>query len=680
MKYYFFFLSFLISSFTCQLGAQIEHKCGHHLLLSKMLKDSIFKQQFEKEQLLLKKNNSLKLFRGTVFKVPIVFHVVHNNGIEKISREQVLDALENLNKDLRALRADTATVDSAFKHLIADVEVEFVLATKAPDGTCFSGVTYTESAYSYNYGDIDGYDQIQDVINFNDVFQGIWPGRQYLNVFVCGSVGDGIAGYSFYPNGNGNSMNWGIWLRHDYCGSVGTGSPSASKTFVHEVGHWLNLPHTWGSTNEPNLIDNCDSDDGVDDTPNTIGSTWCNYNETTCGSVSNIENHMEYSPCRKMFTLGQKDRMRTALTSSVGGRSNLITPSNHYLTGIDAEPPFCKTDFFAESYITCEGDSLFFQDQSFHNPLFWSWEFEGGNPESSFSQDTYSHYPEAGIFDVSLTSSGDSLDFITEIKSDKVVVMEYTGTQLPYFEGFENTNLSTPDWILVNGNWQVTNTASSSGMNCLKINNTNLSTGTIHTLESKTFDLSSADRAYFSFKYAFAKNDNSNNDKLKVLASNDCGKTWSVRKLIQYNQLTTAPNQNNFVPASDEWEQANITSIIGPFCVENFRFKFEFTSGGGNDLFIDDINISYENNTSLSEITKHSISISPNPASELLKISSSFYINQIQIFDLAGKLVTEKSVSETRDLPLDIKLLNNGFYTILVNPNSNKVFLRWIKN
>ena len=42
-------------------------------------------------------------------------------------------------------------------------------------------------------------------------------------------------------------MSNGIWLRHDYCGSIGTGSPYRSRTFIHEVGHWLNLPHTWGS-------------------------------------------------------------------------------------------------------------------------------------------------------------------------------------------------------------------------------------------------------------------------------------------------------------------------------------------------------------------------------------------------------------------------------------------------
>ena len=120
---------------------------------------------------------------------------------------------------------------------------------------------------------------------YNNVYQGNWPGNQYLNVFVCGSVGTGIAGYTNYPSGFfGNTMNNGVWLRHDYCGSIGTGSPSGSKTFVHEIGHWLNLPHTWGSTNEPGLATNCNSDDGVSDTPNTIGSNWCNYNEVTCGT------------------------------------------------------------------------------------------------------------------------------------------------------------------------------------------------------------------------------------------------------------------------------------------------------------------------------------------------------------------------------------------------------------
>ena len=663
------------------LSQHSEHHCGQHIVLKKLLENNNFKKQFEAEQAYLDSQLISSVNKsGVVYKIPVAFHVVHNNGVEKIERAQVLDALAILNRDLRALRADTATVDSIFKPLIADVEIEFALATKAPDGTCFSGVTYTESAYSYNNGDINGSDQINDVISFNDVYQGVWPGNQYLNVLICGAVGDGIAGYAYYPNGSGNSMNWGIWLRHDYCGSIGTGSPSGSKTFVHEVGHWLNLPHTWGSTNEPNLASNCSSDDGVSDTPNTIGSTWCNYNENTCGPIANIENHMEYSPCRKMFTLGQKARMRTALTSSVGGRSNLITPANHFATGVDTTPPFCKAEFFADSYITCSGDSLFFEDYSFHYPVSWEWDFEGASPNTSFSKDAYAYYPNSGTYDVSLTSSGDSINYLTELKSDKVIIMDYSGQQLPYTESFENISLTNPEWIMPNGNWNITNQTSYTGNNCLKVNNLGVAEGTIHHLESNTFDLSDSNRAYFSFKYAFAKRDNSNNDYLKVLASKDCGKTWSVRKMIQNAQLTTAPNQFSFTPSSDEWKQATISSIIGPFCVENFRFKFEFKSGGGNDLFIDDINITYNDYTNITSIENKSISIYPNPSSKLLTINAALNIDNITIYDIYGKVMINKNEASSNNIIIDISQLSAGFYNILVNQSGIKKMLSFIKN
>ena len=85
--------------------------------------------------------------------------------------------------------------------------------------------------------------QVDAVMMYNDVYQGNWSGHEYLNVFVCGAVGSGIAGYTYYPSGwFGTSMSNGIWLRHDYCGSIGTGSLYRSRTFIHEVGHWLIYP------------------------------------------------------------------------------------------------------------------------------------------------------------------------------------------------------------------------------------------------------------------------------------------------------------------------------------------------------------------------------------------------------------------------------------------------------
>ena len=685
IKYYisFLFILGLLFSHNNQIISQSQnYSCGQHIVLKKLLKDSIFKSFYEKEQksLVNKSQNLNSNYRGIIYKIPVVFHIIHNNGVEKIDRDQAIDALQILNRDLRALRADTATVDTLFKPLIADIEVEFVLATKSPDGSCFNGVTMTESVYSYNNGGINGSDQVNDIMMFNNVYQGNWPGNQYLNVFVCGSVGTGIAGYTNYPSGFfGNTMNNGVWLRHDYCGSIGTGSPSGSKTFVHEIGHWLNLPHTWGSTNEPGLATNCNSDDGVTDTPNTIGSNWCNYNEVTCGPVANIENHMEYSSCRKMFTQGQKSRMRTALNSSTGGRSNLITPSNHFATGIDAPAPFCEVDFFSNRYVTCSGDSIYFEDYSFHNPISWDWNFQGASPNTSNLESTYAKYQLPGVYDVSLTASGDSINFITETKNESVVVMNYFGDQLPYYEGFENINFNAPEWISNDLNWSITDEVSYNGSYCLKLQNQGLAEGTKLSLESKTLNLSDSAKAYFTFKYAYARKNSSNNDFLRILGSYDCGKTWATRKIIYTNQLITAPDQNNFIPTYSEWKEANIVSLIGPFCVSNFRFKFEFNSGGGNNLYIDNINISYENTTGTNSFDNQEISVYPNPSSDFLKISAFKNIDEINFYDIMGKKVYSDKTN-TKTLDLNISNFKNGYYSIQIKVGEFIKVKSFIKN
>ena len=679
---FLFILGLLFSPNNQIISQSQNYSCGQHIVLKKLLEDSVFKSLYEKEQKsLVNKSQNLNLNnRGIVYKIPVVFHIIHNNGIEKIDRDQAIDALQILNRDLRALRADTATVDTLFKPLIADIEVEFVLATKSPDGSCFNGITMTESVYSYNNGGINGSDQVNDIMMYNNVYQGNWPGNQYLNVFVCGSVGTGIAGYTNYPSGFfGNTMNNGVWLRHDYCGSIGTGSPSGSKTFVHEIGHWLNLPHTWGSTNEPGLATNCNSDDGVFDTPNTIGSNWCNYNEVTCGPVANIENHMEYSSCRKMFTQGQKSRMRTALNSTTGGRSNLITPSNHFATGIDAPAPFCEVDFFANRYVTCSGDSIYFEDYSFHNPISWDWNFQGASPNTSNLESTYAKYQLPGLYDVSLTASGDSINFITETKNESVVVMNYVGDQLPYYQGFENVNFNAPEWISNDLNWSITDEVSYNGSYCLKLQNQGLAEGTKQTLESKTLNLSDSSKAYFTFKYAYARKNSSNNDFLRILGSYDCGKTWATRKIIYTNQLITAADQNNFIPTYSEWKEANIVSLIGPFCVSNFRFKFEFNSGGGNNLYIDNINISYENTTGTDSFINQEISVYPNPSSDFLKISALKNIDEINIYDIMGKQVYSNKTN-TKTLDLNISNFKNGYYSIKIKVGEFIKVKSFIKN
>ena len=54
----------------------------------------------------------------------------------------------------------------------------------------------------------------------------------------------------------------------------------------------------------------------VDDTPLTIGWSSCNLGGTSCGSLDNVQNYMDYAYCALMFTEGQKTRMHACLNSS----------------------------------------------------------------------------------------------------------------------------------------------------------------------------------------------------------------------------------------------------------------------------------------------------------------------------------------------------------------------------
>ena len=43
--------------------------------------------------------------------------------------------------------------------------------------------------------------------------------------------------------------------------------------------------------------------------------------------------------------------------------------------------------------------------------------------------------------------------------------------------------------------------------------------------------------------------------------------------------------------SSADWVTVHMTNITTAYWVDNFRYKFEFESAGGNNLYLDDINI-----------------------------------------------------------------------------------------
>ncbi|MCE3296687.1 MAG: hypothetical protein K0R65_2401 [Crocinitomicaceae bacterium] len=460
-------------------GESVEY-CITHKKMNALRQNPAFMQQFLQDQQLMKQTELQMKQQNdpqrVIYKVPVVFHILHNNGLENISNAQVMDGLEVLNRDYRLLNSDANSVVFDFNPsnpeavcTPADIEIEFVLATKAPNGTCFSGITRTQSSQSYSG---DGDNQLNAIINGNDVYTGEWAGDEYLNIFVCGDIG-GAAGYTYNPsNWMGNAMDNGIFLLHDYLGRIGTGSEGTSRTLTHEVGHWLNLNHTWGDNNDAGTT--C-GDDDVEDTPETRGSTACLLNESFCGPRANVENYMDYSYCEKMFSHGQKDRMRAALLSSVGGRNNIWTASNLALVGADGDTYLCAADFYSNQVQICAGGSIQFFDNSYNNVSSWNWTFQGAETTTSTEQNPVVQYNTPGVYSVTLVA-GDGNTTMTKTMNAYITVTG-AGVELPFLDGFEtySTLASSGYWEVDNqqnnSTFQVTTTAAHTGSKSVKLPN-----------------------------------------------------------------------------------------------------------------------------------------------------------------------------------------------------------------
>ena len=525
-----------------------------------------------------------------LYTIPVVFHVIHDNGPENISNEQIFDAMEVLNRDFRLMNSDTAQIVAGFVDIAADVDVEFRLAKRDPSGNCHSGINRIQSELTY-----EGTNEMKQLIN--------WPRESYMNVYVCAEAA-GAAGYTNYPSEWGANTD-GIVLKHEYVGSMGTSNPYRSRTLTHECGHWLNLPHTWGSSNNPNEADNCQVDDGVEDTPLCLGSPvgFCDLERTTCGSLDNVQNYMEYSYCSRMYTLGQRARMRAALNSNVADRNQLWTPNNLNQTGVFEDELLCSAEFAVDRIEVCIGEEIQFTDQSFFGVEAWSWDFGDGTvlagSVDSLHRNPIHQYAEAGEFEVYLTVSNTN-GAITSL--DPVVITVMDNGMLPgaWQESFEAGIGPWADdqWdvqSLSGYPWQIRSTTGYTGARSLYVRNRNNESGDITRITSSTYNAEDMAAVMIGYKYAYShRATGETDDRLKLQVSRDCGETWNTRQFHRgLIDLATAPDHGgNFYPSGPEEWAGHIEEVGNElYMVPNLRVRFEFESKGGNNVFLDDINV-----------------------------------------------------------------------------------------
>jgi hypothetical protein len=597
--------------------------------------------------------------------IPVVFHIMHDYGDENISKAQILDVIRIMNEDFQKRNPDTSQVIPLFQPIIGNVQVEFRLAQLDPDGNCTDGITRHQT-YLTNGGD----DALKAIVN--------WPADRYLNIWVEKFISNpSVAAYSNLPGVAANLD--GIVAAHSFVGSIGTSynSPSVYHMLSHEAGHYLNLWHTWGQTNTPGIATNCEMDDFVFDTPNTIGSSGCNLSQSTCteGEIDNVQNIMDYSSCRHMFTQGQAARMQAALNSNLGNRNNLWTPANLLLTGTNNGylAPVCApvADFSNKTIRICEGQSVTFNNASYGGDFTTiNWTFAGGNILNSTDTNPTVFYDTVGLYDVTLNLTNNSGSSTLVRPALVEVSPAIAATPSPMVQDFETLTFPSNYWYFENyvgTHWQTTTLASVSGSSSIYLQNDSTSIGTSDVLYTQSYNLSNITAPVFNFKLAFA-NRNDSNDNLKIFMSTDCGNTWVLKYTKAGSSLKTSSSAAfNFIPTSSEWRQdaMNISTAAGQ---PNVRFKFEFTSLGGNNIFIDDINIGSVTGIEKLNVDAINLSLSPNPAQNQTVLSFELFAPatvSYSISDITGRILLQ-STNEKKDA-------GNHFYTIY-NPQAAGVY------
>lgn len=303
IKKYVFILVALLS-----LTTYAQRTCGTSAFMAEQIKDPAFLAQHtalqNKFQENLKRSDMQNREVTTTYTIPVAVHFVDGNESDRECLEALAqNQVDILNADYRGENDDLSnwTSDSQYYGDIntAAFDIQFVLATGQHPANTDDDLVEGGPAVTI------GYNFAADETDSN------WAG--YMN-FVVKDAGGGILGYS--PLGGNPSIGACVVIAPSAFGSTGNGCsgyvPGApynlGRTLTHELGHFLNLSHTWGDGNG-----SCTEDDSVTDTPNTDSAT---YSAPSAGSVTKCDettltmNYMDYTDdaAMYMFTEGQETR------------------------------------------------------------------------------------------------------------------------------------------------------------------------------------------------------------------------------------------------------------------------------------------------------------------------------------------------------------------------------------
>ena len=175
------------------------------------------------------------------------------------------------------------------------------------------------------------------------------------------------------------------------------------------------------------------------------------------------------------------------------------------------------------------------------------------------------------------------------------------------------------------------------------------------------------------------------NDVLKCAISTDCGQTWSTRLFINSGSMNSGTQTTNFIPNStNDWRDFTVTTTAAMRLSNNVMFRFDFSSNGGNNIYIDDFRVDGLSSVGIEDnvLLDNTFTIYPNPSTEGTS-TMNFELNEVSttanvyLTDMLGKKVMNVfsgSLAATEhNFSINTSQLTSGIYFVSLETDDKRI-------
>jgi PKD repeat protein len=642
-----------------------------------------------------------------VLQVPVVVHVMHKGeplgSGTNISDTDVKLGLKYLNNYWRSISGTYGDGEGV------DMNIEFVLAIQDENGNATDGISRVDMSGVVSYvnggvgdGGLPDYDSGEGVNSLKEYSN--WDPTKYYNVWLvdeidnsnCYSGGSYTAGYAYYSSSHGAPWDGSVVLICTYL-------EESSYTWAHEMGHALNLQHTFNG-DDPDT--NTCGDDGITDTPEHIRTsaitpsiywdceTTVNNNcDPAFNQVINPEtgfsrnsgthqdhmfNYMDYSSCSSEFTAGQRDEAINALLAGRGSR-------NSYFEGAALEPVAAAVIDFDSPSIICLGNETTFTDKSANTPnsytnegyegYTFAWTFDDGQnaPITSTLQNPTITFQNAGTYDLTFeitnskgTSSLTKQDALT-IVSSLTNVCTPTNDRSPTNIGAGVTKVT----FNTLENLTNTNTANNPVQDFRCSKSTIINSGISYDLVVEYTSVSS--NAHYV--EAWIDWDGS--------GTFDLSNTNNINELVlSENTPTETPGFNTASVSITAPTEVNLNTVFTLRVISSSNQPPNVCGGSRFTQRADDYSVLVRpaSNLNIDQIAGLNLALYPNPVQDELTIAlqNKAALNAYAIYDISGKKVMASTINPSNRI--QVSGLSKGLYFIKVKAANSEMIGKFIKN